>query len=55
MAIEYFSVAFFSIDSIAEYLVLLTSALRAPSRPAYGGPPVHMATGGHSLPHQIFR
>ena len=30
------------------------SALRAPSRPAYGGPPVHMATGGHSLPHQIF-
>lgn len=27
--------------------IVLPSALRAPSRPAFGGPPVHVATGGH--------
>ena len=29
------------------------SALRAPSRPAYGGPPVHEATGGHGAGNAI--
>lgn len=29
------------------------SALRAPSRPAYGGPPVHEATGGHRAGNAI--
>lgn len=30
-----------------------SSALRAPSRPAYGGPPVHEATGGHGAGNAI--